>query len=637
MPFINPIELLGLQQFDIVWINDDSIKKSRKKLLTEIELSDDGTHNYMGIRLTKSDCELAIEELNNKDKKEYYYQLANGLKPLNDYLVTGSDRFFSQFKQESIYRLPEFINFINPSFAENFSRSLLRAFKGYDATLISAILRTQILFDINNATIAYKGVSVEIEERIKIIKGIKEEFESEESNYTGITVNGTLGIVKQEFPINILNLLPPYFQSQINKIADNINFLGKAILEKFNNTQIPYDLLVYLLQLKIESVDRPVFEKNLQIIKERNEERIEQEKNAPVLKKWADILLIIKNNTIDVEGNRLNAKMSATNLEKAVNIDELNGLPSWANEIRDGIGVALRGVCVASWNGQKDLDTALRIINLALRINTSHSIKDKLLNDLKDLQELKKKQMPAYLPSYNPPYVRTRARPKSKVKGWLAVIFLIVFYGIAIIIGDISSPDSPASNNSYSSNPGNMATTSDSSLSDSNNNPAYSSADSTSSGTSDYVPVNMENGNISNRGEVHPEYDYKIDNKLVISAESTDAAVKIINTETDRCIRFVFINNGTTYIVRNIPEGKYYLEIEYGENWEVKEGEPNAKGHFANNDLFKTDRSDFDFNKVYSEDGEVSVPNYELTLYTSYSPNNLNDPTQPDTNSNDNY
>lgn len=217
MPFINPIELLGLQHFDIVSIDENVIKKSRRKLLAEIELSDDETYNYMGIQLTKSDCELAIEDLNNKDKKEYYYQLANGLKPLNDYLVTGTDRFFSHFKQESIYRLPDFINFINPFFAENFSRSLLRVFEENNSNQILAILKAQVLFGPQSVNIAYKGVSNEIQERIKTIEGIKKEIESEESNYTGVTVNGTLRIVKQEFPINILNLLPSYFQG-INRL-----------------------------------------------------------------------------------------------------------------------------------------------------------------------------------------------------------------------------------------------------------------------------------------------------------------------------------------------------------------------------------------------------------------------------------
>lgn len=632
MPFINPIEILRLQHVEIVNLNADNIKKAKKRLFAEIDLSDEGLFYYNGYQLTKSDCELAIEDLNNKDKKEYYYQLANGLKPLNDYLVTGGDQFFSHFKQESIYRLPDFINFINPFFAENFSRSLLRAFKENNPNQISAILRDQVLFGTQSVNIAYKGVSAEIQDRIEMIEGIRKEIESKESNYTDFTVKETLGIVKEKFPINILNLLPSYFQSQINKIADDINFLGKAILENFYNTQAPLDLLIYLLQLNIESVHRPVFEENLKIIKEKNDERIEQEKNAPVLKKWADVLLQLRIAKKQVDEKAINSSVAVAKILKSINIIELNSLPPFGNEIRNQIGNAMRGLSISFWNTQNDIVDALKLINWALSIEVSENIKQQFEIDLKELQEIKKKQIPAY----NAPYLRTTSQKSKAIvttKGWAAIIAIIIFIIISSIVNssDNNSPDYSASNTDTTT------PTSDSSLSDGNNISPTGHGDTTTTIAANYIPMRMKNGNIPYPTDVIPKYDHNINNNLIIKAEMTDATVKIINSETDRCVRFVFINSGTTYTVRNIPEGKYYLEIEYGENWEVKEGEPKGKGHFASNDMFKTDRSDYDFNKVYNEDGEISIPSYELTLYTTYSPNNSGDYTQPDINSNDNY
>ena len=86
------------------------------------------------------------------------------------------------------------------------------------------------------------------------------------------------------------------FQSQINKIAASINFLQIAIWEKFNiksvfYTEVCLQLLEFLLELNIESVSKPTFQKNYEIVKKKYDDRIEQEKNEPLIKDWADLLI----------------------------------------------------------------------------------------------------------------------------------------------------------------------------------------------------------------------------------------------------------------------------------------------------------------------------------------------------------
>ena len=65
MLLINPLELLKLEnQIEINLITSDIIKKSKRKLFADNE-----TYNYNGYEITKSDCESAINELDNKEKK----------------------------------------------------------------------------------------------------------------------------------------------------------------------------------------------------------------------------------------------------------------------------------------------------------------------------------------------------------------------------------------------------------------------------------------------------------------------------------------------------------------------------------------------------------------------------------------
>jgi hypothetical protein len=47
----------------------------------------------------------------------------------------------------------------------------------------------------------------------------------------------------------------------------------------------------------------------------------------------------------------------------------------------------------------------------------------------------------------------------------------------------------------------------------------------------------------------------KINNYLEVHVGGgTDVAIKVMNLETDKCIRYVFINSGSTYKIKNIPE-----------------------------------------------------------------------------------
>lgn len=123
MTFINPIEILALEQTDISLINSTIIKKAKRKVQVEIELAENGVYNYQGVRLTKSDCERAIDELEDYNKKSYYWIIANN-KFLNGFLSAGDEKLFSSFKQESIYKDKAFINFISPYYR----RGLIKAF-----------------------------------------------------------------------------------------------------------------------------------------------------------------------------------------------------------------------------------------------------------------------------------------------------------------------------------------------------------------------------------------------------------------------------------------------------------------------------------------------------------------------------
>lgn len=390
MQFINPVEILELDTSEISAIDNSLIKKAKRKLFADIDLSDNGHFEYKGLSLTKTDCEKVIDELENAYALEFYSHLAkNNL--LNDFLVNGNDKLFASFKQESIYKLPEFIKFISPFFAPKFDKAIMKAFVDEDSEKLRSILRTQTLISTADLNVAFKSLSIEIQNRIQQIDSLTKEIKNEESEYSDDDIDEVIDLVVDLFPTETLNQLPAYFQSQINKIAAAINFLQLAIWNEFNTTSVSLHLLEHLLELNIESVSKPTFQKNYDIVKKKHEERIEQEKNAPTLKKWATILLTIQGLIKSVENKNVQASDSLDKIKQIITLTELNALPTFANEIRTQIGYSIRSLSISCWNNQNDIKSSLALISFALQINVSDDAKLKFKQDKTELEELEKK------------------------------------------------------------------------------------------------------------------------------------------------------------------------------------------------------------------------------------------------------
>jgi hypothetical protein len=143
--------------------------------------------------------------------------------------------------------------------------------------------------------------------------------------------------------------------------------------------------------LNIGGLDRPTFENNFKIINKKNNERIEQAKNAPLLKKWATVLLKIRDAIKKVEDKTTNSHEAYQNIKDLFVLSELNSLPSFADEIRTQIGYSLRSLSISIWNKQSDIKSALATINLALQINVDKEAKEKFRQDQTELSELEKK------------------------------------------------------------------------------------------------------------------------------------------------------------------------------------------------------------------------------------------------------
>lgn len=392
MQYINPIELLGLSNAtDTTSIDTETIKKAKRKLFADIDLSDNGLFDYYGLQLTKGDCEKVIDQLSNNDLKEFYLYLSSN-KKLNSFLVNGNDVLFTNLKQDSIFKLPEFVKFISPYYAPKFDKALLNAFENEDVEQTKSILKTSFLISQSEINIAYKSVSNNIQNRIDEIAEIKRDIKNEESIYDEEDIDEVVDLVVEYFPSEILNCLPNYFQSQILKIAKEINYLNVVIWDSFDNTQVCNDLLEHVLTLNIGGLDKPTFQKNYEIVRKKNQERIEQEKNAPILRKYAGYLIQTKTKLKEIEDKTTSPTAILSWINSSISITDVNNFPPVFDEIKNQLALSLRAMSVEVWNSFSNIEISIDLINKANNIKGLKSETKENLQDAKQqLTELKTK------------------------------------------------------------------------------------------------------------------------------------------------------------------------------------------------------------------------------------------------------
>lgn len=621
MNYINPYELLNLSSTDLSDIDSKTIIREKKRLFQEIALNGHDLITFKGIEITKSQCVTAIDELEDKHKREFHFFIHQN-KPLNDFLTNGALTFFESHKVESIYKLPTFINFISPFFDQQYDKVLTKNFKAGNKENVIKILSIKPITNTSFNENSYKNTYQAIKDVDSEINQIIKEIDNKESPYIDESFKGLDTLIKSRINIEILNLLPSYFQSIRNQLAQSIRNLARDINNEPFELYIPaYNIISIANSIDTDALVKQTITTGYNTIKgnyDREIKKQESEKTKPYIDKYYLLIdeIIAKRNAVN---NKVLTALSVNDwVNSKITISELNGLNSSAFEVRNLTALALKSLSVAIWNDLDDIDIAISVLAKATTIKVDEDTKAKLVESKIQLDDLKAKIQRQKVAALQ----RANATPEKEKSSYDVLIGLGVIILIIYLVSNSnsssnssSSPSNSYSNNSYNSTPAVVDTAS----SYSNSTPLANNSYSTEPV---YTKVEMQNGNFSNCSGVVPKYDKSISTKLIITAELTDAAVKLYDYETDRCIRFVFINNGTTYSVKNIPEGKYYLKIAYGNDWQVREGDPVCKGRFASHASYKKDYSVYDFNKTYYDDGRVSIPYYTLKLYRTYTTDN---------------
>ena len=614
MQYINPIEILGLSGLtDTTSIDNEIVRKAKRKLFADIDLSDNGLFQYYGLQLTKGDCEKAIDELTNNDLKEFYLYLASN-KKLNTFLVNGDDEVFNNFKLDSIFKLPEFVKFISPYFAPKFDKTLLIAFENENIDLTKAVLNTSFLIAQSDVNTAFKSVSNSIQNKISEINEITKGIKNEESNYDEDDIEEVVLLVKEYFPTNTLNCLPQYFQSQILKIANTINFLQLSIWDAFDNTQVPNDLLEYILTLNIGGLDKPTFEKNYEIVRKKNHERIEQGTNAPILKKYAGYLIQTKTKT--TTPNSL-----LFWIDNTISISDINNLAKVFDEIKNQVALSLRAMSVEVWNSFSNIEISIDLINKANSITGLKAETQQYIQDAKtQLTELKSKINASNLLDIQIPLSQTTntttAPSKSNDNDSGCFVTIIIFAVVGFVLWFVfpSNKSYPTDNSRTTDSYSADTTTKEIEYSNDNSNSTLPTTKNEYSQPkeSKYKGNRLKDG-ASPLTSCFGEAIYGGNATLTIkNGGNADAIICLYSASYDKTIRNEYVRKNSSFTMSKIAQGEYKIRVFYGNDWNPDlENSCGTKGNFESDVNF----SEFDGTE-YFQDSEGQYTTATITLYT---------------------
>lgn len=612
MQYINPIDILELSNVaEASNIDNEVIKKAKRKLFADIDLSDNGVYEYYGLQLTKGDCERAIELLSNNDLKEYFLYLSSN-KKLNEFLINGNDEVFESFKQDSIFKLPDFVNFISPYFAPKFDKALLQAFENEDLQQTKAILKTSFLIAQKDINTAYRSISIAIQNRIAEINEIKNDIKNEISDFDDDSIENAVDLVTENFPSDILNVLPNYFQSQILNVAKAINYLQLAIWDNFDNTQVPNDLLEHVLSLNISGLDKPTFENNYKIVNKKHRERFEQERNAPTLRKYAGYFIQAKTKLNEIKNKTTTPQSVLSWANTAFQTSEINGLPSVFNEIRNQIALALRALSVEVWNSFSNIDVAISLIDKAnnitgLTAETSRNIQDakQQLSALKAKINLANQRTVSRTPTYS------TSNSNSNSGSNRTILYLVIGVVILIAIAKIKSCNSdytPKSTYNYKE----PTTTYDNNSNSNSHSPPSTNYDYTPPVESKYKGNQLKDGTSPLDG-CFGKGVYNGNATLTIkNGGSSDAIVCLYSIARGKTIRNEYVRRNSSFTMSNIAQGSYKIRVFYGNDWN-----PNLTNSCGTKGNFETDVNFSEFDGTeYFEDSDRGYTIATITLYT---------------------
>lgn len=400
MDYINPFKLLEIESLD-----KGEIRKAKRKILAQVELSDNGTILYESDELTKSDILRITADLDDQKKCNYHLNISS-IPHLGDFLKNGDISFFESSMDYPLFDDASFLDFISPYFYKAFSKKYKQAYDNHDIYGLRILFKGEELINETQVDKLYKELYQAIKQEINDWQVLKKKLTE---NYDQKRLSEISTLIQKKVKISELNALPPYFQKIRNDYASAIRDISVAIFNNFFDSQAALDVMNIASELKVSNLTKSRIEKDTNEIQNIHTEREESARYEDQLQGQADFIVLVQNLIQNIDEGELSASKVKEIIQSNFDANSLEELPLTFEEVRNHVAISLRNLSVSCWNSFGSISLSLWLLKLGLTININDETSDllhKAQSQLFDLRETQEQSVISALHEMNNAYRR---------------------------------------------------------------------------------------------------------------------------------------------------------------------------------------------------------------------------------------
>lgn len=351
--YINPYELLALEDIDPWDLDVKQIQRAKKTLIQEIDLEDGRVKWMPGLKIDRSMATKVADEL-NEEWSRYWHHIVFECKPLLNFLSRGSLQHFLVDARESPTEVldaldehsEDFAPWLSKKFAPQYNMVLTEAIQQKNIASIECLLDGRRWVIPADEDKCFEGAHRQVE---KLIMPLDEASDVSER------IKPTVASVKKVLAVghlgSILAILPMAFQQEQNKAATLVRGISIDCYNHHQDADLAKEVLV---------LARAFAQRSPALLHRLDEDMVTlNEKIAEERKDESSITLSGQDYSIKREGVKFaNVSIPREEIETirwGISIMRANGVATYAF----GMVVGGRGSTVArlAWNSSSNVET----------------------------------------------------------------------------------------------------------------------------------------------------------------------------------------------------------------------------------------------------------------------------------------
>ncbi|MCK9280217.1 MAG: hypothetical protein M0P71_06330 [Melioribacteraceae bacterium] len=623
--FINPVEVLALDSEEISNITPDKIKKAKRKLIAEIELSNEGFVIIDGNEITMTGVDSFANKVFEIDILKHYHNISKN-KPLSNFLKSRDVSLFHSYINFNYYNDPSFINLISIPFAYQFNIALFNAFKNRNIDEIKKLTIIKPLVNDNDMDKCYQSIYDYINIQINTINDLSKKIETDTNLFNENNIKQITNRIRAQLNPILLKYLPVYYNQIINRIALTIRSLSVLICNQLDYYENGLDLIKLALEYNVNSVNKNKLQEDYKKVYELVKENKEDKANEGMYSTYGKLLIEIKNKIELIRNGRVNINEFKIWIDNTISITEINNLDNKYVEIKNQIVLGLKMLSIEIWNETKNIQVATYLLEKAnLITGISIELKKQILQNRTQLQNIRIQlgsMANSYRKSNDSSLIKHNIKDKKGDRDFIKLIVIIVssiiFILLILAISRHFQRPRTVYNNKYKSE------------SQYNSESEYdfkteydSKSDNSAMDNNTYYSSLYKDNQLKNGDSPYDKYfgkgvfHYSKNNYIIFeNSKAYDVIVCLVNVNSEQTIRNNYIRAGYNYKMGNIPNGVYYIKAFYGKDWNPNKKINNGSiiGGFDTAATFsKSEKFSDRINLM--DDGE-QYSTYTITLYS---------------------